>query len=215
MDVSAEEAEECGMSLASVVPIASLEYDVPASVWVIWNVDANASEAPSATFGCTLKFIAKEIDPSNGMPEEEGYDDEYALESVDVGLKDYVTPLFVGDFEKNWNENKNGEVVETYSLTAVQSIKGMKSFLLYLAAVSTVVELLGMDPINETGTLQRDTQTTHTLLLAGQVLIEGGKMERCLVRCRMAYDPSSGVTMEIGARGPNRSVNERIANCIT
>lgn len=125
MEVSEEEAEECGMSLDSVVPIASLEYDVPASVWVIWNVDPNAEGSPSATFGCTLKFIAKEIDPSNGMPEEDGYDDEYALESVDVGLADYVTPLFIGDFERNWKESAAGEVVETYSLTAVQSIKGM------------------------------------------------------------------------------------------
>jgi coatomer protein complex subunit gamma len=124
MDVAADEAEECGMTLASVVPIASLEYDVPASVWVIWNVDSGASEAPSASFGCTLKFIAKEIDPSNGMPEEDGYDDEYALESVDVGLADYVTPLFVGDFERSWKELSEGEAVETYSLTAVQSIKG-------------------------------------------------------------------------------------------
>jgi hypothetical protein len=46
-----EEAEECGMSLDSVLLIASLEYDVPASVWVIWNVDPNVEGAPSATFG--------------------------------------------------------------------------------------------------------------------------------------------------------------------
>jgi hypothetical protein len=53
------------------------------------------------------------FDPSNEMPEEDGHDDEYALESVDVGLADYVTPLFVGDFERNWKEA--GKAVETYS----------------------------------------------------------------------------------------------------
>jgi coatomer protein complex subunit gamma len=73
-----------------------------------------------------------------------------------------------------------------------------------------------MDPIDGTGTIARDTQTTHTLLLAGNVLNGSeGKMSKCLVRCRMAYDPNSGVTMEICARGPSGEVNERIANCIS
>lgn len=77
MGVDPEEAQECGLELVSVVPINVLAYDVPGSVWVVWK--ASAAEVPSATFSCTLKFISKEVDPATGLPEEDGYDDEYEV----------------------------------------------------------------------------------------------------------------------------------------
>lgn len=80
---------------------------------------------------------------------------------------------------------------------------------LTLAAVVTVIDLLGMQPIDQTQNVQ-DRATTHTLLLAG--IFVGGVV--CHVRCRMAYDPSSGVTMEVAARSSRHDVSERIANAI-
>jgi hypothetical protein len=79
--------------------------------------------------------------------------------------------------------------------------------------VSTIVELLGMDPLDGTGAV--DGGSSHTLLLAGMVL-EKGRGEKCLVRVRMAVDGGGGgVSMEIRARGGCGVVNERVANCIT
>jgi len=201
MELQPDEDGPPGMKQIMALTIPKLEFDVPASVWVVWEVVGDCA----GTFGNTLKFVAKEIDPSTGLPEEDGYDDEYALEDIDVGLADYMQPLFVGDFRKVWEEyGVDNEVIETYSLTAVQSIK---------AAVSTVVDLLGMETC-EGSVNVKDKASTHTLLLAGSFLV---RMEivKCFVRCRMAFDPASGVTMEICARGVRKDVNERIANCIS
>ena len=53
-----------------------------------------------AKFSCTLRFTSKEIDPSTGEPEEEGYDDEYTLEDVDVQLSEYLRPSNIFNFKK-------------------------------------------------------------------------------------------------------------------
>ena len=37
----------------------------------------------TATFNCVMKYIVKDCDPNTGEPDnEEGYQDEYALEPV-------------------------------------------------------------------------------------------------------------------------------------
>ena len=47
-----------------------------------------------------LKFVSKEIDPSTGEPEDEGYEDEYTLEDVSLELVDYIQPHSVPNFKK-------------------------------------------------------------------------------------------------------------------
>jgi coatomer protein complex subunit gamma len=47
-----------------------------------------------------LKFVSKEIDPSTGEPEDEGYEDEYTLEDVSLDLVDYIQPHSVPNFKK-------------------------------------------------------------------------------------------------------------------
>ena len=46
------------------------------------------------------RFTSKEIDPSTGEPEEEGYDDEYTLEDVNLKLTDYLRPTNISSFKK-------------------------------------------------------------------------------------------------------------------
>ena len=53
-----------------------------------------------AKFSCILRFTSKEIDPATGEPEEEGYDDEYTLEDVDLKLTDYLRPTNISNFKK-------------------------------------------------------------------------------------------------------------------
>jgi coatomer protein complex subunit gamma len=39
----------------------------------------------------TLKFLVKDCDPVTGEPDsDEGYDDDYQLEDIDVAVSDYV-----------------------------------------------------------------------------------------------------------------------------
>ena len=58
--------------------------------WAVLRLSGGGAAAPAAKLGCVLRFTAKEIDPSTGEAEEEGYDDEYQLEGLDVAAADYV-----------------------------------------------------------------------------------------------------------------------------
>ncbi len=51
---------------------------------------------------CPSTHRVKEIDPSTGEVEEEGYNDEYQLEDVDITPADYVKPVVVPNFRKGW-----------------------------------------------------------------------------------------------------------------
>ena len=78
------------------------------------------------------------------------------------------------------------------------------------AATTQIIDALGMQPIESSGTVP-DRATTHTLLLAG-IFIGGVPI---VARCRMAFEPSSGVTMELAVRSPDAVVGQKIANAIS
>ena len=40
--------------------------------------------------------------PSAGEAEEDGYDDEYALEDVEIAASDYIKPTLLGNFRAAW-----------------------------------------------------------------------------------------------------------------
>lgn len=80
-----------------------------------------------ASFQCILKFISKELDPSTGEPEEEGYEDEYQLEEVELAAGgDYIIPSYA-NFSSEWDRLRGGATAtETFSLSAMDSIKGTR-----------------------------------------------------------------------------------------
>lgn len=80
-----------------------------------------------ASFSCVLKFVSKELDPSTGEPEEEGYEDEYQLEETDLAAADFIVPTYV-TFASEWDRLRGGAVAtETFSLAAMESMKGTYS----------------------------------------------------------------------------------------
>lgn len=50
-------------------------------------------QAFNAKFSCSLHFIAKDIDPISGQPEEVGYEDSYVLEDIDLQIYDFLSPF--------------------------------------------------------------------------------------------------------------------------
>jgi len=76
-------------------------------------------------------------------------------------------------------------------------------------AVETVIEYLGMRPVEKTGTVPAD-KATHTLLLSGNLM----GMTRILVRCRLVYSSATGVTMEMSVRSTDPEVSSLIASAI-
>ena len=107
-----------------IIPLSSLSsVTSPGIVYVSFTRDS-PEEYVSGSFQCVLKFVSKEVDPSTGDPEEEGYEDEYHLEGVELGAGDYIIPTYV-TFSSEWDRLRGGaSATETFSLSAMEGLKG-------------------------------------------------------------------------------------------
>lgn len=116
---------DSGLSDDFTMPIPSLQSsNSPGIVYVSFTRD-DPSAYQIASFQCIFKFVSKEVDPSTGEPEDEGYEDEYALEDLELSASDYVIPTYV-TFGAEWDRMRGGvSVTETFSLPAMESLKGM------------------------------------------------------------------------------------------
>ncbi|KAF5385266.1 hypothetical protein D9615_001157 [Tricholomella constricta] len=155
----------------------------PSIVYVSFS---KSEQYPLASFACTLKFVSKELDPSTGEPEEDGYDDEYQLEEIELSAPDYIIPNYV-TFGAEWDRLRSApSATETFALSAMESLK---------AACDSIIEVLNMEPLG--GTEAPTSTSVHTLQLSGLVTGGGGKV---IVRCRMTFSQGEGVTLELGVR---------------
>ena len=106
-----------------IIPIPSLGPSTSGTVYVSFTRDAPDDYA-LGSFSNSLKFISKELDPESGEPEEEGYDDEYQVEELDLGAGDYIVPSYA-TFAIEWDRLRTGATAtETFALTALESLKG-------------------------------------------------------------------------------------------
>ncbi|KAJ7044941.1 coatomer subunit gamma [Mycena alexandri] len=198
----AMQTEDTGLTQEFVLPIASLSAATsPGIAYVSFTRDAPDDYA-TATFQCTLQFVSKELDPSTGEPEAEGYEDEYQTEEVELSAGgDYIVPSYV-QFGAEWDRLKGGpSATETFGLgTAVESLK---------AACDSIIEVLNMEPLG--GTEVPTSTSVHTLQLSGLVTGGGGKV---LVRCRMTFSQGVGVTLELGVRAEKQDVCQLVVNAV-
>jgi coatomer protein complex subunit gamma len=91
-------SEDTPLTEDFIIPYPLLTSEVPGTVYVSFSKDS-PSEYAIGAFGCTLKFVSKEVDPTSGQPEDEGYDDEYQIEELDLGAGD------VGYFSKAFQQS--------------------------------------------------------------------------------------------------------------
>ena len=119
------ESEDCGLTEDFIIPVPSLSSTSPGIIYVSFTRQ-NPDEYAVGSFSCTLKFISKEVDPSTGEPEEEGYEDEYPLEEIEVSAGgDYIVPSYA-TFGSEWDRLRSGpSATETFALSAMESLKGM------------------------------------------------------------------------------------------
>lgn len=107
------------------MPIPSLSASTsPSTVYVSYTRDSPEGYAV-ASFQCILKFTSKELDPTTGEPEADGYEDEYQLEDVELSAGgDYIIPSYTM-FDSEWEKLESGvSATETFSLSAMESLKG-------------------------------------------------------------------------------------------
>lgn len=188
--------EDAGLTEDFILPSSLLDTSNPSGkVYVSFTKTNGSTSFPQGTLSCTLRFLSKEVDPATGQAEEDGFEDSYEIEAVELGVADYVLERFT-DFNREWEELASGEQsVETYELTAVGSLKD---------ACDLLIPLLGLTPLG--GSETPISTSVHTLNLAGSVVGTSPdgkttKASKVLTRGRMTYSTSAGVGLELSVRG--------------
>lgn len=117
-------SEDSGLTEDFILPLPSLAAQESGIVYVSFTRDSPEDYA-TASFTNTLRFVSKEVDPETGEPQEDGYDDEYQTEDVELSAGDYITPSYA-TFATEWDRLRSGSTAtETFALTALDSLKGM------------------------------------------------------------------------------------------
>lgn len=154
----------------------------------------------TATFNCVMKYIVKDCDPNTGEPDnEEGYQDEYALETVEVTVADHVQKVLKPNFAASWEEvGAENELEDTYAL----SMPSLEE------AIKNIIQFMGMQPC-ERSDKAPEGKNSHVLLLAG--VYRGG--HDVLVRAKLAFN-DGGVAMQLTIRSSDASVPSVIAQAV-
>ncbi|ELU14014.1 hypothetical protein CAPTEDRAFT_162815 [Capitella teleta] len=180
------------------VPAASLVYEKPGTTYTLVRLPEDPTQV-TTTFTCTLKFIVKDCDPNTGEADEEGYEDEYVLEDLEVTVSDHVQKVVKPNFAASWEEvGASNELEDTYALASMKSID---------EAVKSIIQFMGLQACERSDKVP-DDKSSHTLYLAG--VFRGG--HDVLVRAKLAF--SEGVTMQITVRSTDAYASEVLASAV-
>ncbi|CAJ2679237.1 coatomer subunit gamma [Trifolium pratense] len=192
--VDASEAEEFSQVISK--PLRSLPYDSPGQTFVAFEKPEGLPT--TGKFSNILKFIVKEVDPTSGEAEDDGVEDEYQLEDLEVVAADYILKVGVSNFRNAWESmDPDSERVDEYGLG--QRGEGLSE------AVNTVINILGMQPCEGTEAVPPNSRS-HTCLLSG-VFIGGVKV---LVRLSFGIDSTKDVAMKLAVRSDDVNVSDAI-----
>ncbi|CAN6803795.1 unnamed protein product [Brassica oleracea] len=191
--VDASEAEE--FSELSSKPLNSLPYDSPGQAFVAFEKPEGVPAV--GKFSNTLTFVVKEVDPNTGEAEEDGVEDEYQLEDLEIVPADYMVNVGVSNFRNAWeNMDPENELVDEYGLGPRESLG---------EAVKAVTDVLGMQSCEGTETVASNARS-HTSLLSGLYI---GNV-KVLVKAQFGMDNRKEIAMKLAVRADDQSVSEAI-----
>merc|ERR1711971_707490 len=187
-----------GWNLIAEVVAPRLEYNVGGTIYCVLETPEELGECV-ASLAANLKFTVKDCDPATGEPDsDDGYDDEYQLEDIDVTVADHVSRVMKGNFGAAWEEiGEEFELEDTFQLP----FKTMEE------AVKNIVTYLGLQPCERSDKVP-EGRSSHTLLLSG--MFRGGF--EVLVRAKLAL--SEGVAMQLTVRSQDQAVSEIMATAV-
>ncbi|KAK3022029.1 hypothetical protein RJ639_047419 [Escallonia herrerae] len=195
VSVVVDASEAADFSELASKPLRSLPYDSPGQTFVAFEKPEGVPAV--GKFSNMLRFISKEVDPSTGEAEEDGVEDEYQLEDLEVVSADYVLKVGVSNFKNAWESmGPDCERVDEYGLGPRESLA---------EAVSAVINLLGLQPCEGTEAVPSNSRS-HTCLLSG-VFIGNVKV---LVRLSFGIDGPKEVAMKLAVRSEDESVSDAI-----
>ncbi|XP_015056767.1 coatomer subunit gamma [Solanum pennellii] len=191
--VDASEAEE--FSEVASKPLKSLPYDTPGQTFVAFERPEGVPAV--GKFSNTLRFIVKEVDPSTGEAEDDGVEDEYQLEDLEVVSADYMLKVGVSNFRNAWESlGADCEKIDEYGLGPMEGLT---------EAVNAVISLLGMQPCEGTEVVPSNSRS-HTCLLSGLYI---GNV-KVLVRLSFGVGGPKEVAMKLAVRSEDISVSDAI-----
>lgn len=90
-----------GLELEAELPCPSLGFNAAGQAYVLLR---RTEAAPTGSIGCTLRFRVREADSETHEPVEgsAGYEDEYALEELELAAADYMKRIMIADFRGSW-----------------------------------------------------------------------------------------------------------------
>ncbi|XP_071083421.1 coatomer subunit gamma-2-like [Haliotis cracherodii] len=188
-----------GFEVMKYIACSSLPYNKPGTTYTLVRLPQEPTQV-TGSFTCTLKFIVKDCDPNTGEPDDEGYEDEYVLEDVEVSVADHVQRVIKPNFAASWEEvGPENELEDTYALSTINSLE---------EAIKNIIQYLGMQPCERSDKVA-EGKSSHTLFLAG--VFRGG--HDALVRAKLALT-DAGVTMQLTVRSTDPNVSEVLATAI-
>eukprot|EP00752_Nemacystus_decipiens_P002202 g2095.t1 len=201
--VEVEQSDPDLYEVVNSVPLPELKCGDTGHAYVVLKlVEGNAAEP--AAFSCELKFQALDVDPATGLLEgdedEEGFEEEYPLEQLNIATADFMAKVSLGDFRRGWEQmGAEAEVLEKFAL----GFKGLQE------AVAAVEDFLGMQTCDGTGSVAAGKKE-HALHLCG---IFVGNVP-VLVRAQLNVDPQAGCILKIAVRSNSPDVSRMVADCI-
>ena len=197
------EGHDDGYEIEHVIPAEVARYGEPSNCFV--SLLKVTEDPVPLSLACELKFTVVQVDPTTGEVEgdEDGYEEEYPLEELDISTNDYMAKVSFPDFRKMWEETGNeGEVIEKFSL----------QFKKLSDALAAVVEFLGMQPCDNTGviTAADASKKSHTLHLSGMFIGH----TTVLVRAQLQLDEANGVVLKMAVRSESQDISTLVAECI-
>ncbi|XP_065855289.1 coatomer subunit gamma-2 [Euphorbia lathyris] len=191
--VDASEAEDFKEPVSK--PLRSLPYDSPGQTFMAFKKPPGVPAV--GKFSNMLRFIVKEVDPTTGEADEDGVEDEYQLEDLEVTSADFMKKVGVPNFRNEWEKmGPDFERVDEYGLGPRESLG---------EAVSAVISLLGMQPCEGTEVVPNNSRS-HSCLLSG-VFFGNVKV---LVRLQFGIDGPKEVAMKLAVRSEDESVSDTI-----
>ena len=181
------------------IEVKLLPFDAPASSYVSFVRDP--STFPTGVFSTALSFIAHNLDSEGIREDDEGEEDEYPLEELEVAVGDYMLKASIPNFQDEWEKSDSFEAVETFALNSVRTIQD---------AVNEILECLSMQPCDKSEEVPAN-KSKHILYASG-VWVSGILV---LARARMRLNPQTqNVDMELTVRSSDENVNQIVCSAI-
>ncbi|KAG8039921.1 hypothetical protein G9C98_000650 [Cotesia typhae] len=196
-DVSVAIEPPEGYTIIGEIPCPRLTYNEPGTTYTILQYLEDINSSVMST-PATLKFIARDCDPTTGLPEtDKGYQDEYMLEDLEVTLSDQMR----GSGTRGIDINAAWEAAPTRGFTCMEDTFALGANVTTLeSAVQSLIGFLALEPAERTDKVSPGA-TSHVLFLHGY--FRGGK--EIFTRARLALAESQ-VTMQLSVRSQDPDV---------